>query len=441
MSNPLIEKPQEDSKVLTGAGPFDSAEDLFRSTTIGVFNEGKQLDISTLLIDAGAMALDVVGFMADPLGTLASSVVGWIIENVGFVRKPFDDLAGDPPAIEAVANTWQNISDRLKEEHQTYKDSATKLAGWSGMAADAYAQRCNGLASKLEAASDAAGALSKEIQLAGVCVAATRALIRDLLAELAGTLIAWGIPAAAAAIPSAGASIAAFITRAVTKAVSIGAKIMKFLSKLFKALDKLGSLAKRGGDALRKQADELADLSKSMPNSRYGNQRAAELSHSSTTRTSQADTLDRVGDNLGNAGTRAREGMENAATKMDDWAQRTSQKVDDWAQGVKDNAANRKQAVKDFFERNNFPPLSTKERDIADPTKGWQRKGDAIDSHSGKGLLDGQNWVRAVASKDISHLMPQFGDLISPIKEFGKEYNKAFWTNDDQKWEEKPRSW
>ncbi|MEU7481802.1 PPE domain-containing protein [Lentzea sp. NPDC042327] len=438
MSEPLIAKVQDDTKGLTGAGPFDSLEDVARDVVLP-FQEGKGLDPTALGIDAAAAVMDVAGLMADPLGTLAASVVGWIIENVDFVREPFDKLAGDPPAIEAAATTWENIAKRLGEERDGYQTQLSSLGGWTGPAADTYRMRCSVLIGSLHQTSEAAAAVANKIKVAGVCVAATRTLVRDLIAELAGTLLAWGIPAAAAAVPTAGASVAAFITRAVTKAISIGTKIMKFLTKLFKALDKLGGLAKAAGDVMRKKADELAALGKSMPNSPFGNQRAGELAHDAATRTSRADGLDELGDNLTDAGTRIRESADNAMTRVDDWAQRTSQKVDDWAARVKENGPSRKQAIKDYYERMNQPPLSTRRDDLPDPRTAVQNAGDRIDAPLSKGLLDGQNWVRAVSSRDISHLMPNWGDLIAPTKEGMKEHNNMFVADDKQKWDEKDR--
>ncbi|WP_439663773.1 WXG100 family type VII secretion target [Lentzea sp. HUAS TT2] len=420
MSNPLVAQKEPEKKWLAGAGFADTGEDLVRP-----FLEGKDIDPVALGIDGAAMVLDVAGLLTDPLGTLASSVVGWIIENVGFIREPFDKLAGDPPAIEAVGNTWENIAKRLSEEATAYENQAKALADWTGDAADAYRTRCSSLVAQLQGSSAAASSAANKIKVAGAIVAATRALIRDLLADLAGTLLMWGIPAAASAIPTAGASIAAFITRAVTKAVEIGTKIARFVAKLFKALDKLGSLAKKAGEAMRKQADDLAALSRQMPNSRYGNQRAAELASDSATRVSRADTLDNVGEGLGNASRRIQDGVDNAMNKVDDIAQRTSRKVDDWANRVKENGPARKQKVKDYYEKMNQPPLTTRKEHMGDPGSGLGRAADRVDAPLSKGLLDGQNWVRAVASKDISHLLPNWGDLVHPAKELSKELNKA----------------
>ncbi|SDP21051.1 WXG100 family type VII secretion target [Lentzea jiangxiensis] len=420
MSNPLIAKKEDDNKRLAGAGMFDTAEDLVKP-----FAEGKEVDGVALGIDGAALALDVAGYLTDPLGTLASSVVGWIIENVGFIREPFDKLMGDPPAIEAIGTTWENISKRLSDEANAYESHAKTLDDWTGNAADAYRTRCASLVAHLRGSSAAASSAANKIKVAGAVVAATRALIRDLLADLAGTLLVWGIPAAASAIPTAGASIAAFITRAVMKAVEIGTKIARFVAKLFGALEKLGSLAKTAGAAMRKQADDLAALSRQMPNSRYGNQRAAELASDSATKVSRADTLDNVGDGLGNAGRRVQDGVDNVMNKVDDFAQRTSQKVDDWAARVKENGPARKQTVKDFYERMNQPPLNTRKENMGGPQAPVGRAADRVDAPLSKGLLDGQNWVRAVSSRDISHLVPNWGDLVHPVKELSKELNKA----------------
>ncbi|MEO6082872.1 MAG: hypothetical protein ABIQ18_07180 [Umezawaea sp.] len=137
MSNPLVAKIEDSTKPATGAGPL---EDLGRDVLLPL-QEGKSIDMTTLGIDATAMPFDIAGAVADPLGTLASSIVGWIIENVDFVRKPFDDLAGDPPAIEAAATTWENVAKRLAETNQAYAADFKKVAKWTGPAADAYRAR------------------------------------------------------------------------------------------------------------------------------------------------------------------------------------------------------------------------------------------------------------------------------------------------------------
>jgi len=435
--NELVAKPQDDGKLLAGAGPFDTMEDLGRDIALP-FQEGKDLNEVSLGINSAAMAIDVVGFAVDPLGTLAASVVGWIIENISWVREPFDKLMGDPPAVEAAANTWTNISERLNTVKEQHQNALTGLAGWTGPAAESYKGQAAGLIDGLANASAAAASTANKIKWAGVLVTTTRALVRDLLAELAGTLITWGIPAAAAAIPTAGASVAAFITRAVTKAIEIGATIARHLKKLFTVLDKLSALAKRAATAMRGKSDELARLARDMPNTPHGNQRAAELLDASTTKAARADSLDNVGNRVDSAATSGRAGVDRMADSATSWAQNTSRRATDWANRVRANGPARRDAVRDFYGRVNQPSLRTRAENM-DPTNSFQRGADRVDSHTGKGIFDGQNVVRAFGSRDARHLMPQAGDLWAPGKEVLKATNAMFWSNDTTKWHEQDR--
>jgi uncharacterized protein YukE len=437
VTNELIAKPQDDGKLLAGAGPFDTAEDLYRDAALP-FQEGKGVNAVSLGINAGAMAIDVVGAAVDPFGTLASSVVGWIIENIGPVRRAFDDLMGDPPAVEAAANTFTNIAGRMADIRGSYESALSGLAGWTGPAADKYKEQAKGLMDGLTNAEAAAESTANKIKIAGVLVTTTRALVRDILAELAGTLITWGIPAAAAAIPTAGASVAAFITRAVTKAVEVGAKIARFLKQLFGALDKLADMAKRAATAMRGKADELARLARDMPSTPHGTQRAADLLNQSGTRAARADSLDNAASRMDGMATSGRNGLDRAANSMDSWAANTNRRVNDWASRVKSNGPGRRDAVRNAYNRAGQPPLSTRSDNMT-PNNPVGRRADPVDSHTGKGTFDGQNWVRMVGSRDVRHIMPTAGDGLVVVKEAGKATNAMFFSNDTTKWSENDR--
>ncbi|GAA2969830.1 WXG100 family type VII secretion target [Actinokineospora diospyrosa] len=321
--NDLIAKPADDGKLFAGAGIADTGEDLVRGIA-QPFLDGEEVNPAALGIDTAAAAVDVVGFAADPFGSLASSVVGWIIENVGFLREPFDELMGDPPAIEAAAKTWTTLAGQLTETRQTHERALAGLADWSGPAAEAYRRQASVVITGLANSAQAAESTANQAKVAGVLVTTTRALVRDLPAEFAGPALARGIPA----VPTAGASLAAFATGVGTEAIEIGTKIAGFLKKLFGALDKLSGLAKRASDAMRRQADELADLARHMPNSRYGNQRAGELTHAATAR---ADSLDSAADGMTAAATAGRNTTDRLAGRADDWAANARTGADNWA--------------------------------------------------------------------------------------------------------------
>lgn len=397
--NPLIakkEQEQEDErpKYWSGAGVVDSIEDV--NTNLFV-----KFDPVALGIDAVGLGLDVAGLVADPFGTVLSSVIGWIIENVGWVREPFDALAGNPDEIGAVATTWENIEVALASLAGEHKDSLGQIAGWSeGPGTEAYREHADMVAKLIAGMSLAAGSVSNKIKLAGMAVATTRALLRDLLADLASTLLLWGIPAAAAAVPTLGASIATFITRAVTKAIEVGTKIAKALSKLFKALDKLGAFAKRGGEALAKMGDDAGALAKAS-------------SKVMDTAGTAASSAGRKLDDIAQAGIgKAAKARDAVNANAPDLAATVGRRLDDVA---------RKATIPGPKTPSNKMGTS---RGVPDRT-GRKGAADKIDQTTSRGALSGENVARAIASGDLGHLKPKLGDVVYPAKELTKEAHKA----------------
>lgn len=432
--NDLVANAQDDGKSFTGAGPLDGIEDLGNNVD-NVFEEGKKVDPVQLGIDGAGLALDTAGAVVDPLGTLASSAVGWIIENVGWIREPFDDLMGDPPAIEAVAATYENISQRLQEMADQHKGSLSQVKDWQEQSGAAYRGEAAQLYEHVSNGSAGAASAANKVKTAGALVAATRALIRDVLAEMAGTLIVWGLGALASSVPTAGASVAAFIARAVAKGAEVAGRIAQFLKKLFKALDDLGGLAKSSSDALRKRADDLADISRQRPDSGFGGRLKMKDQHTVADLRAKADSRDALGDKLQGEGIEARNQKldeftdrmnDKAATKRDEAAAHDRSAAENW-QAHKDRGSGMDQSNLGHDR----PSGSSNEPDsFLQSQPGIARD---VDDVYGKGVLDGQNWTRAVFSGDLGHLSPEWGDAVSPAKEVGKEANKAFFQDDAEK--------
>lgn len=363
---------QVEDKALTGAGPADGIED-FAANIENVFHEGSQVDPAQLAIDGAGMALDAVGFLTDPLGTLASSVVGWLIENVEWIREPFDNLMGDPAAIEAAANTWSNISKHLGDVAGQYKGSMTQIHEWQGQSGKAYRGHAAQLFDHVKNAETAASSVANKIKVAGCWVGATRALVRDLIAEFVGTLIAWGAAALASSWFTFGGSVAAFIARAVAKAVEVAGTIAQYLKKLFAAMDELGSLAKNAGNVLRKRTDDLAGMNDFVPPA----------------------------------------------------PRQQSPKWDSVTNSMNTKAQNLR-VTADRWDEQGGPLANTR----------LGRTVDQADARLSKGVLDGGNWARAMSGdlgqhrpnlQDLGNIKPNLaGDTIAAGKEAGKEYNKAF---------------
>lgn len=133
--------------------------------------------------------LDTLGVITDPLGTLASWGVAWLLEHVRPLSQALDALAGDPGQVAAGAATWLRVSQQLGASGQDYRDSVSRdLAGWSGEARAGYQQHADGHVAAIEALSRASATMADAVQGAGELVAFVRTLVRDLIADFVSVL-------------------------------------------------------------------------------------------------------------------------------------------------------------------------------------------------------------------------------------------------------------
>ena len=55
-------------------------------------------------------ALDILGMVLDPIGSLVAWGVSWLMEHVKPLKEALDWLAGNPDAVAAHAQTWENVA-------------------------------------------------------------------------------------------------------------------------------------------------------------------------------------------------------------------------------------------------------------------------------------------------------------------------------------------
>jgi hypothetical protein len=160
------------------------AEDLGDLVT-GI-RSGNWIDTS---IGGFAASMDALAFVTDPLGTLVSWGVAWLMEHVKPLRDALDWLAGEPAQITAYAQTWHNVAASARQAGADLTTAVGRdLAGWTGPAGDAHRRRAGSHAAALGAIGDAAEAIGVIVEGAGLVVALVRQLVRDLLAEFVSVL-------------------------------------------------------------------------------------------------------------------------------------------------------------------------------------------------------------------------------------------------------------
>jgi hypothetical protein len=141
--NPLNATEKFDPMSLAQKSNFDSPTQAWDAA--GIFSSSANLIYDGIKGDWGAMAgdlaafgMDLLGFVTNPMGSLLSAGIGWLIEHIGFLKEGLDLLAGDPDAVNAMALTWSNIAKRMQETADKYSGTLGALSESQGAAIDGY---------------------------------------------------------------------------------------------------------------------------------------------------------------------------------------------------------------------------------------------------------------------------------------------------------------
>jgi hypothetical protein len=243
----------EEPGALEGAGVLSSYADL--ADALGA----EHVDPTQVAFTAAGAGLDTLGFVANPLDSLLTAGIGWLIEHVDFLSEPLDAVAGDPNEIREQAAAWHLVSTELAAvatELRRVSDDVV-AGGWDGAAAEQYALATERCSTALDRAGADAAELSGLVLSTGAAVGTVRALIRDTLAGFVAKVIQWVLAALAASVATAGFSLAALIAAVVEQAVSVARSCVRRISALLELLDEAGTNAARLGAAVRDTAAEL----------------------------------------------------------------------------------------------------------------------------------------------------------------------------------------
>lgn len=228
-----------------GAGFIESAYTLDKAV-----DENNKVGIG---IGSAGMALETLGLVLDPIGSVLAAGIGWLIEHISILRWPLDLMWGDPVGIEAAEEAIQAEKAKLEQWSADHGKAVEDLMqSWSGDAADEFRRNMNAVTEQLNSLGGYVDSAAKQMKIAGGIVGAFRGIVRDMISMLLATIIKGALIAAALAPVTFGASIAIFIGTtigAVAVAIGkIGAKIAQLTSKLGQLASSVGNLGKAGDD-------------------------------------------------------------------------------------------------------------------------------------------------------------------------------------------------
>ncbi|WP_022911058.1 hypothetical protein [Aestuariimicrobium kwangyangense] len=199
------------------------------------------IDDATSVAGLGMSAL---GAFLDPAGALVGAILGplldWVAANVSFVKEPLDLLLGDPGEVMQYSQRWQAAAQQLTlASQQQVQDVQNNLQHWSGQAYEAFIKVQVNVNKAFTSSAQLCQSMGNAVQVAGTIVGVLRELVWGLVKELVISLVTNAVIAAAAAIPSFGASLGAYTAWASGKVAMVMGKISMGISKVFSKLSRL----------------------------------------------------------------------------------------------------------------------------------------------------------------------------------------------------------
>lgn len=252
-ANPLIAPRQDTTQWYTGIYIAEDIAYLRHGIENGSWVESG--------LGALATGLDGLVLVLDPLGSLASYGIAWLMERVRPLREALDKLAGDPGQIAAHAATWKNVAGSAEQaRRQLDLAVAVDIADWSGPAADAYRNHAGAHGKVLQAVGEGALALSSAIEKAGNLVAMVRMLVRNLIADFVSVLVVRLAVWAAEELFTVGWATPYVIAQVSALVSEWVAKISNFIAKLIRSMRALGGLMQRLEQLIMSAKDVLTRL-------------------------------------------------------------------------------------------------------------------------------------------------------------------------------------
>lgn len=194
---------------------------------------------------------DLMGMATNPLGTLASSVVSFLLDRFRPFQEMLDDIVGNPNEVEAAATTWGNVNDRMGSFRSDLAQAESRSTGyWEGGAGEAFRQNVQARIQDIdEITRGIPGLVTGHIIASGI-VTTVRGIIHELCSDLVGKVIGWG----AEMLFTFGAAAPAVVARASSTIIEWINTAREFFNTL---LDAMGFL----GTALRSVDEFMSDIS------------------------------------------------------------------------------------------------------------------------------------------------------------------------------------
>lgn len=166
---------------MDGVGPFQDGQDLAESFQTGDWVEG--------VLAGGSIGLSVADAVINPIATLVSMGVGWMLEHLYPLADWLDALTGDHRMVMSYSATWANVSQSVSGTSDTLYASLAQLQSMEGATVEAYEALVRTMAGTLAGAAQLASGVSTAVALLSSIVKAVHDLVRNVLSDLVGFIV------------------------------------------------------------------------------------------------------------------------------------------------------------------------------------------------------------------------------------------------------------
>ncbi|MDY0828408.1 hypothetical protein SK224_04625 [Microbacterium sp. BG28] len=229
----------------SGSKLLDSGHALSQAVRNGDWLEGGLAFLDTLGNAAAALA--------DPIGTLASIGLGWVMKYLKPLSTWLDQLAGSEANVAAVAQQWTNAGSALRETGNTLVTRLSDLDGLSGDTVRTYVRFAQDTAQHIAASGDWADAAAGGLRNASSLVAKMQGVVKNAISQVVAT----AIEAMAVVAASFGLGIGYAIARVVTKVNQLVNKVVRPLTQVVRSVKSLVGFVQQLG-SLFKSTERLS---------------------------------------------------------------------------------------------------------------------------------------------------------------------------------------
>ena len=301
-----------------------------------LYNSKSALDATLNTI---SVAADLVDMAVNPIKTLVSWPVNWIISHIDPLPDMLQQFTGDPEKVEAAALTWERIGDQWTQAAAELE--AAVAAGLDAQVCrtlSAYKVQIGSVIETFRSLGDACGVVAQCLNILSAMVKIVYELTREAIADLIGTFVqsVWeAVGTLGIATPAIVAQISATVSKWVARITTKGKQVLNGFQEALKSFTKLDGILEKLGPALKKLFSHVGDLPDKVHDAwKAGKHKVDDLADGA--KDAWKAGKDKLGDLAEDAWKAGKDKVDDLADGAKDAWKAGKDKVDDLADGIED---------------------------------------------------------------------------------------------------------